>query len=91
MLNMDFHRKVIIERNRRGWEPRPMPGVWRQPLARAELENGLGSAYECVRLGSVPVHAGDEICQPFLSGGLKTLEKRPADTIVVRGKTGNYR
>ena len=40
MLNMDFDRKVIIDTARQDWEPSPMTGVWRKPLAREEVESG---------------------------------------------------
>ncbi len=40
MLNMDFDKRVAIDTSRRDWEPSPMSGVWRKPLARAEAERG---------------------------------------------------
>jgi anti-sigma factor ChrR (cupin superfamily) len=40
MLNMDFDKRVAIDTSRRDWEPSPMPGVWRKPLAREEAERG---------------------------------------------------
>lgn len=46
MLNMDFHRKLIIERNRQGWKPSPMSG--------AEVGAAMPTPVS-VRLESVPV------------------------------------
>jgi anti-sigma factor ChrR (cupin superfamily) len=40
MLNMDFDKRVAIDTNQRDWEPSPMSGVWRKPLARAEAKRG---------------------------------------------------
>lgn len=40
MLNMDFTRQVVIETADAPWQPSPMPGVWRKPLARADAERG---------------------------------------------------
>ena len=40
MLNMDFDRRVMIDTNRQDWQPSPMPGVWRKPLAREDAERG---------------------------------------------------
>jgi anti-sigma factor ChrR (cupin superfamily) len=40
MLNMDFERKVVIDTRLQDWEPSPMAGVWRKPLAREATERG---------------------------------------------------
>lgn len=40
MLNMDFDKRLAIDTSRQDWEPSPMPGVWRKPLAREEAEGG---------------------------------------------------
>ena len=40
MLNMDFTRQVVIETADAPWQPSPMPGVWRKPLAREDAERG---------------------------------------------------
>lgn len=40
MLNMDFSRQVVIDTTAAPWQPSPMPGVWRKPLAREEAEHG---------------------------------------------------
>ena len=40
MLNMDFEKRAVIETARQGWVASPMPGVWRKPLAREDLERG---------------------------------------------------
>jgi anti-sigma factor ChrR (cupin superfamily) len=40
MLNMQFDRRVMIDTNDLPWQPSPMPGVWRKPLAREEAERG---------------------------------------------------
>lgn len=40
MLNMDFEKRAVIETSRQEWVASPMPGVWRKPLAREDLERG---------------------------------------------------
>lgn len=40
MLNLDFDKRVVIETAAREWQPSPMPGVWRKPLAREDAERG---------------------------------------------------
>jgi anti-sigma factor ChrR (cupin superfamily) len=40
MLNMDFEKQVVIETAQQEWVASPMPGVWRKPLAREDLERG---------------------------------------------------
>jgi hypothetical protein len=40
MLNMDFNQQLIIDTAAAEWQPSPMPGVWRKPLAREEAERG---------------------------------------------------
>jgi anti-sigma factor ChrR (cupin superfamily) len=40
MLNMDLDLRVAINTNQKDWDPSPMPGVWRKPLAREEMERG---------------------------------------------------
>jgi len=40
VLNMDFAERVVIETQTRDWQPSPMPGVQRKPLAREEAERG---------------------------------------------------
>ena len=40
MLNMQFDRRVMIDTNDRPWQPSPVSGVWRKPLAREEAERG---------------------------------------------------
>ena len=40
MLNMDFGQRVVIDTTRQEWVASPMPGVWRKPLAREDLERG---------------------------------------------------
>ena len=40
MLNMDFTQRVVIETQAQDWQPSPMPGVWRKPLAREDAERG---------------------------------------------------
>ncbi|MCU0754334.1 MAG: cupin domain-containing protein [Xanthomonadales bacterium] len=37
---MDFTRQVVIETADAPWQPSPVPGVWRKPLARADAERG---------------------------------------------------
>ena len=40
MLNMDFTRRVVIETHHQDWQPSPMAGVARKPLAREDAERG---------------------------------------------------
>lgn len=40
MLNMDFDRRVVIDTEQQPWQPSPVAGVWRKPLAREEAEQG---------------------------------------------------
>ncbi len=40
MLNMDFTQRIVIETQNQDWQPSPMPGVCRKPLAREEAERG---------------------------------------------------
>lgn len=40
MLNMGFEKRIVIDTAQQEWVPSPMPGVWRKPLAREDLERG---------------------------------------------------
>lgn len=40
MLNMDFSQQVVIRSDQQAWQPSPMQGVSRKPLAREEAERG---------------------------------------------------
>ena len=40
MLNMDFSQRVVIKTATQAWQPSPMPGVSRKPLAREDAERG---------------------------------------------------
>ena len=40
MLNMDFADRVVIDTRQAEWQPSPMPGVGRKPLAREDAERG---------------------------------------------------
>jgi len=40
MLNMQFDRRVIIATDAQPWQPSPVSGVWRKPLAREDAERG---------------------------------------------------
>ena len=40
MLNMQFDRQVTIHAGDQPWQPSPMAGVWRKPLAREAAEQG---------------------------------------------------
>jgi anti-sigma factor ChrR (cupin superfamily) len=40
MLNMDFSERVVIDTRAADWQPSPMTGVQRKPLAREEAEQG---------------------------------------------------
>jgi anti-sigma factor ChrR (cupin superfamily) len=65
MLNMQFNRRVVINTHDQPWQPSPVSGVWRKPLAREEAERG--HATSVVRYGpgaSFPRHGhplGEEI------------------------------
>ena len=39
-LNMQFLQRVMINTNDHSWQPSPVSGVWRKPLAREEAERG---------------------------------------------------
>lgn len=40
MLNMNFDQRVVIDTRAQPWQPSPLPGVWRKPLAREAAERG---------------------------------------------------
>lgn len=40
MLNMDFTKRIVIHTDDQDWQPSPLPGVWRKPLARENKESG---------------------------------------------------
>ena len=40
MLNMNFAERVVIDTGATAWQPSPMAGVLRKPLAREEAERG---------------------------------------------------
>jgi anti-sigma factor ChrR (cupin superfamily) len=40
MLNMDLTQRIVINTNTQAWQPSPMPGVSRKPLAREDAERG---------------------------------------------------
>ncbi len=40
MLNMNFSERVVVHADTQAWQPSPMPGVWRKPLAREDVESG---------------------------------------------------
>ena len=40
MLNMDLTQRIVINTNTQDWQPSPMPGVSRKPLAREDAERG---------------------------------------------------
>ena len=40
MLNMDFRQRVVSNTAQQDWVASPMPGVWRKPLAREDVESG---------------------------------------------------
>jgi hypothetical protein len=40
MFNMDFTQRAVIETATQPWQPSPMPGVSRKPLAREDAERG---------------------------------------------------
>ncbi|MBV7296544.1 cupin domain-containing protein [Enterovibrio paralichthyis] len=40
MLNMQFDERVVVDTNNIDWQPSPVKGVFRKPLAREEAERG---------------------------------------------------
>ena len=40
MINMDFEQHVVINTKEQDWQASPSAGVWRQPLAREDVEQG---------------------------------------------------
>jgi hypothetical protein len=40
MLNMDLADRVVIDTQHTEWQPSPMAGVARKPLAREDAERG---------------------------------------------------
>lgn len=65
MLNMDFDQRVVINTAEADWQPSPMAGVWRKPLAREEAERGHATSivrYEAGAHFSAHGHpSGEEI------------------------------
>ena len=59
MINIDFSQALAIDTRTLAWQPSPVQGVWRKPLAREDAERGLwfvgvtaftvGSAYARAR------------------------------------------
>ena len=39
-INLDFGKRVVVATSGRQWQPSPMIGVWRKPLAREDAEQG---------------------------------------------------
>jgi anti-sigma factor ChrR (cupin superfamily) len=62
---MDFAERVVIQTAGQEWQPSPMPGVWRKPLAREEAERGHATSivkYEPgARFSAHPHPLGEEI------------------------------
>ena len=52
MLNMDFTERVVIDTNAMPWQPSPMPGVERKPLARENAESGHATSIVRYAAGS---------------------------------------
>ncbi len=52
MLNMDFTERVMIETAFMPWQPSPMPGVERKPLARENAESGHATSIVRYAAGS---------------------------------------
>ena len=65
MLNMQFDQRVMINTNDHPWQPSPVSGVWRKPLAREEAERGHATSLVRYAAGaSFPRHGhplGEEI------------------------------
>lgn len=65
MFNMDFLAEVLINSNEQAWQPSPMAGVWRKPLAREEAERGHATSVVKYDAGSFfrshPHPGGEEI------------------------------
>lgn len=40
MINMDFMQRVVLDTNNMDWQPSPIDGIWRKPLARESKEKG---------------------------------------------------
>lgn len=40
MINMDFSKRIVIRTSDEEWQPSPLQGVWRKPLARENRESG---------------------------------------------------
>ncbi|MCB5162883.1 cupin domain-containing protein [Marinomonas algarum] len=52
MLNMNFTVPVMIDTTAQEWQPSPMAGVLRKPLAREEKERGHATSVVCYHPGS---------------------------------------
>jgi anti-sigma factor ChrR (cupin superfamily) len=65
MLNMRFEQRVMINTNDLPWQPSPVSGVWRKPMAREEAERGHATSIVRYDAGaSFPRHGhplGEEI------------------------------
>ncbi|GAB3478521.1 cupin domain-containing protein [Marinomonas epiphytica] len=65
MLNMDFHKTIMINTHSLDWSASPMVGVYRKPLAREEVERGHATSIVRYEAGSVfrshPHPLGEEI------------------------------
>lgn len=65
LINMDFGKQVVIDTAAAEWQPSPMPGVMRKPLAREDAERGHATSivrYEAgARFSEHPHPLGEEI------------------------------
>ncbi|QOL25610.1 cupin domain-containing protein [Thalassotalea sp. LPB0316] len=64
-FNLDFSQRIVIDTNHVAWQPSPMKGVWRKPLARENAEQGHATSivrYEAgARFSEHPHPLGEEI------------------------------
>jgi len=82
MLNMQFEQRVMINTHDHPWQPSPVSGVWRKPLAREEAERGHATSIVRYDPGaSFPRHEhplGEEIL--VLDGIFSDEHKLSAET-----------
>ncbi len=63
MLNMNFAERVVMHSAEQAWQPTPMAGVWRKPLARENVESGHATSivkYEAGSRFAEHAHPGGE-------------------------------
>ena len=63
MLNMNFAQAARVDTASALWQPSPMPGVWRKPLAREDAERGHATSvvrYDASARFAHHLHPGGE-------------------------------